>query len=174
MRRFPSLPVEDEERLGDARIAENFIERVFVYRRLCAFFSGRWTPGGLAAFHSAHRLQLLAHSPRESRELDRIVHQAGQHARQEVRARYEAGFMRALSKLATPRRHENVLRCALGYLRGRLDDRSRRELLGLIGDYRAGSVPLMAPVTLIRPATLFSSASPISKTMSTSTRTLKS
>jgi uncharacterized protein YbgA (DUF1722 family)/uncharacterized protein YbbK (DUF523 family) len=150
MRRFPNLPVEEEERLGDPRIAENFIERVFAYRRLRALFSGRWTPSALVAFHSAHRLQLLAHSPREYRELERIVRPAGQFARQEVRARYESAFMRALSKSATPARHVNVLRHALGCLHGRLDDGCRRELLGLIGDYRAGLVPLTAPITLIR------------------------
>jgi uncharacterized protein YbbK (DUF523 family) len=70
---FEALPVEEEGRLNDARLRENFVERVFAYHRLRALFSGRWTLGKLVAFHTAHKLQLLAHSPAGYRELGRLV-----------------------------------------------------------------------------------------------------
>ena len=60
--RFPNLPVEEEGRLSDPRLRENFIERVFAYRRLKELFRGRWTTGRLVAFHTAHKMALLAHS----------------------------------------------------------------------------------------------------------------
>jgi uncharacterized protein YbgA (DUF1722 family) len=70
--------------------------------------------------------------------------------RAELRDRYSALFMQALTTRATPRRHVNVLQHMAGHLRGRLDDASRQELAGVIEDYRGGLVPLVVPVTLVR------------------------
>jgi uncharacterized protein YbbK (DUF523 family)/uncharacterized protein YbgA (DUF1722 family) len=136
MRRYPNLPVEEEGRLNDARLRENFIERVFAYRRLKTFFAGRWTIGGLVALHTAHKLQLLAHSPRAYAELGRMVAGASTMVRGELRDRYESGFMEALSKIATAGRQVNVLQHMAGYFRDRLDAESRRELAAVIEDYR--------------------------------------
>jgi uncharacterized protein YbgA (DUF1722 family)/uncharacterized protein YbbK (DUF523 family) len=146
----PALPVEEEGRLADPRLRENWIERVFAYRRLRSLFAGRWTRGQLVAFHTAHKLQVLAHSPRHYGELGRLVADAKALGRAEVRERYAAGFMEALRHLATPRRQVNVLQHVLGYFRGRLDERDRRELAGLVEDYGRGLVPLIVPITLIR------------------------
>jgi uncharacterized protein YbgA (DUF1722 family)/uncharacterized protein YbbK (DUF523 family) len=150
MRRYPNLPVEEEGRLNDARLRENFIEQVFAYRRLKTFFAGHWTTGGLVALHTAHKLQLLAHSPRAYTELGRMVASASTIARGELRDRYERGFMGALSKIATAARQVNVLQHMVGYFRDRLDAESRRELTAVIEDYRNGLVPLIVPITLVR------------------------
>jgi len=149
MQRYPNLPVEEEGRLCDPRLRENFVERVFAYRRLRKLFGGRWVIGDLVAFHTAHKLQLLAHSPRGYQELGRLVAGAKMLARGELRERYEAQFMAALRSLATPRRHVNVLQHMIGYFRPQLDDASRRELVALVEDYRSGLVPLIVPITLI-------------------------
>jgi len=150
MRRFPNLPIEEEGRLNDARLRDNFIERVFAYRRLRTFFAGRWTTGGLVALHTAHKLQLLAHAPRAYAELGRMVANAASVGRGELRDRYETEFMGALKKIATPARQVNVLQHMAGYFRDRLDPESRRELAAVIEDYRAGLVPLIVPITLVR------------------------
>jgi uncharacterized protein YbgA (DUF1722 family)/uncharacterized protein YbbK (DUF523 family) len=145
-----SLPVEEEGRLSDPRLRENWIERVFAYRRLRSLFGPRWTRGALVAFHTAHKLQLMSHSPRHYAELGRLVAEAKGLARAELRDRYRRGFMDALRQLATPRRQVNVLHHVMGHLRGRADERDRRELLDLIDDYGRGLVPLIVPITLIR------------------------
>jgi uncharacterized protein YbgA (DUF1722 family)/uncharacterized protein YbbK (DUF523 family) len=150
MRRYPNLPVEEEGRLNDPRLRENFIERVFAYRRLRTFFAKRWTIGGLVGFHTAHKLLLLAHSPATYSELGRFVANVKALDRAEVREHYQSAFMAALSRIATPARHTNVLQHIEGYLRNYLDSESRRELAGLIEDYRRGLVPLIAPITLVR------------------------
>jgi len=146
----PALPVEEEGRLADPRLRENWIERVFAFRRVRSLFAGRWTRGDLVAFHTAHKLQVLAHSPRHYAALGRLVADAKEIGRAAVRERYVAGFMDGLRHLATPRRQVNVLQHVLGYFRGRLDDRDRRELAGLVEDYGRGLVPLIVPITLIR------------------------
>lgn len=146
----PQLPMEEEGRLADPRRRENFVERVFAYRRLRTVFAGRWKLRDLVAFHTAHKLLLMAHAPKSYASLGRLVAGAKGVACSEFRARYGAEFMRALRELATPRRHANVLLHILGYLRPHLDVESRRELLGLIEDYRRGQVPLIVPITLIR------------------------
>jgi uncharacterized protein YbgA (DUF1722 family) len=150
MRRFPRLPVEEEGRLHDARLRENFIERIFAYHRLTTLFAGRWTVASLVVFHTAHKLALLAHSPEGYRELGRLVAQGKAIARAELRARYEQGFMDALAAMATPGRHANVLLHMIGYFRDKLDAGSRAELVGAVEDYHKGYVPLIVPVTLVR------------------------
>ncbi|MBI3030953.1 MAG: DUF1722 domain-containing protein [Candidatus Rokubacteria bacterium] len=149
LRRYPSLPVEEEGRLNDPRIRESFVERVFAYRRLRSLFAGRWTLGDLVRFHTAHKLQLLAHSPKACAALGALVADAKPIPRGRLRTRYESEFMTALSEIATLRRHANVLHHIVGHFTKYLDDDSRRELLSLIDDYRAGLVPLVVPLTLI-------------------------
>ncbi|HEX4209747.1 MAG TPA: DUF523 and DUF1722 domain-containing protein [Candidatus Binataceae bacterium] len=150
MRRYPNLPVEEEGRLNDPRLRENFIERVFAYRRLRTFFAERWTLGGLVAFHTAHKLQLLAHVPTAYAELGRLVASAKTANRAELRDQYQTTFMTALKRLATPAHHTNVLQHMAGYFSDNLDSAARRELSSLIDDYRHGLVPLIVPITLIR------------------------
>ncbi len=150
MGRFPHLPVEEEGRLCDPRLRENFVERVFAYRRLRTFFNSRWTLAGLVRFHEEHKLTLLSHSPDAYRVLGRLVAGAKALPRAELRATYQDVFMRALATPATPRKHVNVLQHMLGYFRGVLDEESRAELAGAIEDYRQGLVPLVVPLTLLR------------------------
>lgn len=147
---LPELPVEDEGRLNDARLRENFVERVFAYHRLRGFLAGRWTRGGLVAFHTAHKLQLLAHSQAAYRALGRLVAEARAHAPAALRDRYRSAFMEALARPATPGRHANVLQHMAGHLRGRLDDASRAELAEVIHEYRREQLPLVVPMTLLR------------------------
>lgn len=146
----PSLPTEEEGRLSDPRLRENWIERVFAYRRLRSCFAERWSIGRLVAFHTAHKLQLLSHSPQHYAALGRLVADAKKLGPAVVRERYPHGFMEALRPLATPRRQVNVLQHVLGYFRGLLEDHDRRELAGLVEDYGRGLLPLIVPITLIR------------------------
>ena len=147
---LPQLPVEEEGRLCDPRLRENFVERVFAYRRLRELFRGRWTPGSVVAFHTAHKLQLMAHSPEAYRALGRLVAGVKGADRQGFRRSYEAAFMQALARVASPGRNANVLQHMAGHLRDLLDRADRAELAEAIHDYRRGLVPLVVPLTLIR------------------------
>jgi uncharacterized protein YbgA (DUF1722 family) len=147
---FPSLPVEEEGRLSDPRLRDNFIERVFAYRRLRALFAPRWTMGELVRFHTAHKLVLMAHSVPAYRQLGQYVARAKTVSRARIATEYTERFMAALSVLATPRRHANVLMHMAGYFKTHLDAAGRAELLATIDDYRLGHVPLIVPITLIR------------------------
>jgi uncharacterized protein YbgA (DUF1722 family)/uncharacterized protein YbbK (DUF523 family) len=146
----PALPVEEEGRLNDPVLRENWIERVFAYRRLRSLFAGRYAVGRLVAFHTAHKLQLLAHSPEAYRRLGRLVADAKRIERAALERRYALEFMQALAMRATPRRHVNVLEHCMGYFRDRLDAEARAAVARQIADYRAGLVPLVVPLTLIR------------------------
>ena len=147
---FPTLPVEEEGRLSDPRLRENFIERVFAYARLRSLFSGHWKVGDLVAFHTAHKLLLMAHSPQAYESLGRLVGKARSMPHAELRDRYESDFMGVLREMATTKRHTNVLQHMVGYFSKQLDSDSRQELQALLQDYRAGLVPLVVPLTLIR------------------------
>jgi uncharacterized protein YbgA (DUF1722 family) len=147
---FPNLPVEEEGRLMDPRLRENFIERVFAYQALALFFEGRWTRGRLIAFHTAHKMTLLAHSTAGYNALGRLVAGAADMPRARLRAEYERSFMQTMARVATPQRHTNVLMHLAGHLKKLLDPASKDELLSCIDEYRRGVVPRIVPVTLLR------------------------
>ena len=148
--RFPFLPIEEEGRLCDPRLRENWIERVFAYNRLQSLWAGRWTVRSLIAFHTAHKLVVMAHSPKALADLGRLIAGAKEMSRVELRQRYHEQFMRSLAIPATRGRHANVLQHMAGFLKKQLDAESRRELSDLIHDYRKGEVPLVVPLTLLK------------------------
>jgi uncharacterized protein YbgA (DUF1722 family)/uncharacterized protein YbbK (DUF523 family) len=148
--RFPNLPVEEEGRLSDPRLRENFIERVFAYRRLTDLFAGSWSVGALVKFHTVHKMSLLSHSTSAYRELGRLVACAAEMPKRELRDAYESLFMATLARIATTARHTNVLMHMAGHLKRLLEPASKRELLESIDEYRRGIVPLIVPLTLLR------------------------
>jgi uncharacterized protein YbgA (DUF1722 family)/uncharacterized protein YbbK (DUF523 family) len=150
LRHLPLLPVEEEGRLNDARLRENFVERVFAYRRLRSLFAARWTVGDLVHFHTAEKLLLLAHEPKSYRALGQLVAGAKQLPRVEVESRYGEIYMRSLRVLATKGKNANVLLHMAGYFKDLLGRDEKAELHELIADYRRGLVPLVVPLTLTR------------------------
>jgi uncharacterized protein YbgA (DUF1722 family)/uncharacterized protein YbbK (DUF523 family) len=150
MSRLPNLPVEEDGRLGDPRLRDNFIERVFAYRRLRALFGRRWSVGEVVRFHTSHKLTLMAHSPSACRELGQLVAAAKSSERAGFAAEYQSRFMGTLSVVATPARHANVLQHMLGYVGRDLAPGQQREVLEAIEEHRRGTMPLVVPMTLIR------------------------
>jgi len=150
LRQLPDLPIEEEGRLSDLRLRENWVERVFAYHRLRILWKSKWTIGDLVKFHTVHKLVLMAHSPKAFGDIGRLVAGSKKTPRQELRRQYQASFMAALKVPATRGRNTNVLQHMAGYFKKQLDDESRRELQEQIADYRNGYVPLIVPVTLIK------------------------
>jgi uncharacterized protein YbgA (DUF1722 family)/uncharacterized protein YbbK (DUF523 family) len=145
----PLLPVEDEGRLNDAVLREAFVERVFAGARLRALFGGDWRPGDLVAFHSRHKLQLLAHDPARYRAAGRVVARAGERTRAGVEADYRAVFCAALARTATRGQHANALQHAFSQISEILDDTRRHDILASVEAFRTGTTPLSVPVALL-------------------------
>ena len=150
LERFPHLPVEEEGRLSDPTLRENFIERVFAYRRLQDLFAARWTAGDLVRFHTAHKMSLLSHSTVAYNQLGQVVARAGDMSRTELRAAYETLFMETLAIRATRKRHTNVLHHIAGHLKKLLEANARADVAQTIQEYHGGLVPLVVPITLLR------------------------
>jgi uncharacterized protein YbgA (DUF1722 family)/uncharacterized protein YbbK (DUF523 family) len=150
LRHFPDLPVEEEGRLADAGIRENFIERVFAVARWRAFMARLPRPRDLVAFHAAQKFAILAHSPRHYARLGRLVATAGRVLSATKLADYRALLLEALAIRATPARHVNVLQHLAGFFKRELAPDEGAELAEAIEEYRRGLVPLVVPVTLLR------------------------
>lgn len=147
--RLPLLPIEEEGRLRDPGLRENFIERVFAHRRLLDLFEERASARRLMEFHMRHKFQLLAHSPVQYRALGRIAAEAHS-TPAERRARYAWLFMTALQGRATPKKHANVMQHIMGHLKNRLDGDDKRELLAAIDDCRRERTPPAVPLALLK------------------------
>lgn len=150
MKRFPLLPVEEEGRLHDMPLRENFVERVFAYYRWRIFCASSPSPHDLVRFHTQHKLTLMAHSRQHYQILGRLVAQAGEQRMADLLQEYGTLLMAGLKVKATRKKHANVLSHLQGYLKKQLDTTDKAELVTCIEDYRRGLVPLVVPLTLLK------------------------
>ncbi|WP_233526318.1 YbgA family protein [Actinomadura spongiicola] len=147
---LPDLPTEEDGRLNDPVLREHFIERVFAHARLREFFASDWRPRDLVAFHSRHKMQLLAHSPDGYRKTGRIVAQAGRRPRADLENDYRHAFTATLAVRAGRGRHTNALQHILGLISEDLDPTRRQDIAAAIDSYRQGRAPLSVPIALLR------------------------
>lgn len=146
----PGLPIEEEGRLHDPPLRERFIEAIFSRNRWRTLVERGLSRPALVAFHEAHKMLLLAHHEEIARRLGRLVGSFGRLPDEEIYASYAADFAAAFERAATPARHVNVLEHLFGHLKRVLGTREKREIADAIGEYRAGRVPLVVPITLLR------------------------
>jgi uncharacterized protein YbgA (DUF1722 family) len=148
--RFPLLPVEDEGRLHDPALRENFIERVFTFKRWQEFKSLDKSVGGLVSFHTSHKLLIMAHSPKHYSALGKLVADPKTYKRDKQFELYFATLMEGLQFLATVKKNTNVLQHMAGYFKQRLSADEKQELLDVITSYHRELVPLIVPITLMQ------------------------
>jgi len=146
--RFPRIPVEDEGRLQDPGIRENFIETIFVLQRWREMEAAR-KPGGLVDFHSRHKYTLMAHSPEKLKALGKLTGRAGK-LTEETRDEYFQTLLDLLALKKTPKKNYNVILHIAGYFKGVLTSGEKEELLETAEQYHQGLVPLIVPLTLLR------------------------
>lgn len=149
MEHFPLLPVEEDGRLNDPRLRENFIEIIFTLKRWRESIAAGKTQGALVDFHTRHKLLILSHSPETYRQMGKLV--AGRQGLElnETYAAYMTLLMKGMRMRATTKKHVNVLQHVLGYFKKQLDADEKQEVLQIIEDYRAGLLPLIVPITLL-------------------------
>ena len=149
MDHFPLLPVEEEGRLHDPALRENFIERVFALARWRELLAGDVDRGSLVEFHTKHKLLILSHSTRHYQEMGRLVARAKQVPLKGLLEQYQKQFMEALKLKATPKKNANVLMHMAGYFKDVLTSGEKAELLEIIDLYRKERMPLIVPITLV-------------------------
>lgn len=149
MERFPFMPVEDDGRLHDPALRENFIERIFVFKRWREMKRSGGMIRDLILFHTEHKLLILAHSPKHYTLLGRLVADAKKWERKALLNEYFAVLMDGLRLLATTRKNTNVLQHIAGYFKKRLSPKEKQELSTVIQTYHKGLVPLIVPLVLI-------------------------
>lgn len=147
---WPDLPVEEEGRLNDPVLRENFIERVFCRHRWRGLVRTGLSRRRLVEFHTAHKLLLRSHNEAGYRRLGQLVASAGRIPDRQLFDEYESEFFSTLRWKTTTKKHTNVLFHILGYFKNALSPAEKQEMVALIEDYRAGLVPLVVPVTLLR------------------------
>ncbi len=147
---LPELPVEEDGRLHDDALRENFIERIFCRQRWRVLQRRGMSRARLVEFHTAHKMLLRSHSEAGYLRLGRIVANEAKLTPRQLGAAYEHEFHACLRTPATRQRHANVLQHALGYFKTLLGATEKREVLSSIDDYRAGWLPLIVPTTLLR------------------------
>jgi uncharacterized protein YbgA (DUF1722 family)/uncharacterized protein YbbK (DUF523 family) len=149
MEHFPLLPVEEEGRLHDPRLRENFIEAIFTLKRWREMLRQQGGRGTLVDFHTRHKLLLRAHSLEHLRQLGKLVAQASSLAVAELYERYQKLLLEALGRKTTTKKNTDVLYHLMGHFKKDLSADEKQELREIIDQYHRGLVPLIVPVTLI-------------------------
>jgi uncharacterized protein YbgA (DUF1722 family)/uncharacterized protein YbbK (DUF523 family) len=149
MEHFPLLPVEEEGRLHDPILRENFIERIFTLKRWREIVAQKESRGNLVSFHTRHKLLILSHSPRHYETMGKRVAQAKDLPPKELYQKYQILLMEALLLKTTPKKNSNVLQHMMGYFKEQLSSDEKQELLEVIDHYREEYLPLIVPATLM-------------------------
>ncbi|MFP3869374.1 MAG: YbgA family protein [Syntrophobacteria bacterium] len=150
MEHFSLLPFEEEGRLHDTRLRENFIERVFALKRWRDLLKRNRSRGNLVAFHTEHKLLILSHSPKHHRTMGKLVAEASGIPTPQLYSQYQSLLMEALKLKTTVKKNINVLQHMMGYFKKQLSADEKQELLEIIEQYRQGYVPLIVPLTLVK------------------------
>jgi uncharacterized protein YbgA (DUF1722 family) len=150
MKEIPLMPVEEEGRLNDNPIRENFIVRVFAYHRFRELVSDKFSLGALVKFHTDHKYLILAHSPKHYELLGKLVAHSKKLGRVGLIEKYGTLFMEGLAVKSNVKKNVNVLHHIIGFLRNQLTVIEKDDILQTIDDYHKELVPLIVPVTLIR------------------------
>ncbi len=149
MDRFPMLPVEDEGRLHDGALRENFIQRVFVFHRWKVLKEDGITFPGLLNFHRDHKLLIMSHSPALLRQLGHLLGSASKQTVETVLTQYILTLMEGLKLKSTVNKNVNVLHHILGYFKKQISSDEKQEMLDIIQHYHMHQIPLIVPVTLL-------------------------
>jgi uncharacterized protein YbgA (DUF1722 family)/uncharacterized protein YbbK (DUF523 family) len=150
MEHFPLLPVEDEGRLHDPRLRDNFIERIFTLKRWREALAKKESRGIVVDFHTKHKLLILSHSPTHYQTMGKLVAKAKELPIKELYQQYQTILMEALQLKTTPKKNANVLMHMMGYFKEQLSSDEKKELLEVIDHYRQEDIPLIVPITLIQ------------------------
>jgi len=149
MDHFPLIAVEEEGRLHDPGLRENFIERIFTLKRWRECLTRKKTVGNLVDFHTRHKLLVLSHSDKIYRMMGKLVAGGKGVPAKALYGQYETHLMEALKLKTTTRKNTNVLHHMMGYFKKQLSPDEKQELLEIIERYRHGLIPLIVPITLI-------------------------
>jgi uncharacterized protein YbgA (DUF1722 family)/uncharacterized protein YbbK (DUF523 family) len=146
---FPLLPVEEEGRLHDPKLRENFVERIFALKRWREVLAQKESRGNLIDFHTQQKLLILSHSPKHYQIMGKLVAKAKEILLKELYQQYQTILMEALQLKTTPKKNANVLMHMMGYFKEQLSSDEKQELLEVIDHYRQEVIPLIVPTTLI-------------------------
>jgi len=150
MEHFPLLPVEDEGRLHDPKLRDNFIERIFALKRWREVLGKKESRGNVVDFHTRHKLLILSHSSKHYQIMGKLVAKAKDLPIKELYQQYQTILMEALQLKTTPKKTANVLQHMMGYFKEQLSFGEKQELLEVIDHYRQEYIPLIVPITLIQ------------------------
>jgi len=149
MEHFPLTPVEEDGRLHDPVLRENFIERIFALRRMAKVSQGGNSLRAIVDFHAHNKLLIMSHSPKHLQEMGRLVANTKDSVPQRLINRYQELLMEALKLKATAKKNTNVLMHMFGYFKKDLDPSEKQEVLEIVDEYRRELIPLIVPITLI-------------------------
>ena len=146
-----NLPTEEEGRLNDPRLRENFVSQVFCYKRWQDLLKEGLTHSRIMQFHAQHKFLLMAHGQTGMRSLGNLLGRSGKSVHADpLGAKYFDKFCEVMRQTPTRRNHANVLQHLAGYFSVHLTSDDRAELAHVIDSYRGERLPLIVPVTLIR------------------------
>ena len=149
MEHFPLVPTEEDGRLHDPILRENFIEQIFTLRRWRDVVNMRWGMKNLVGFHSRNKFLILSHSEKHYRKMGKLVAEGKKMSAKDLLSLYETYLIEALRLKPSIKKNVNVLLHMMGYFKTNISADEKKELLEIINQYGGNTVPLIVPVTMM-------------------------
>lgn len=150
MELMPLLPVEEAGRLNDPGLRDNFLTRVFAFHDFKTNVAAAPTAKKLIDFYSRYKYQVMVHHVPSYFSIGRYLSNLSGRDINTSSDEFFRLFMEALTHHATRRGNTNVIMHLRGYLKEHLNTQDKHELSQLIDSYKAGMVPLVVPLTLLK------------------------
>jgi uncharacterized protein YbgA (DUF1722 family)/uncharacterized protein YbbK (DUF523 family) len=148
--RWPLLPVEESGRLNDADLCENFILRVYAWHEWHTEVLPSLTAHSLLRFWSSYKYLVLAHDEKTYRQIGPLLGNLAVENLSALAADFFALLMHALDKPSTRASNTNALQHLRGFIKNATDETEKNTLNVLIDQYKAGVVPLIVPLSMLR------------------------
>ena len=141
--KFPLLPMEEEGRLCDPWLKENFLMQIFSYKNIFEFLKLKVSFKDLISFHTSYKYLIYAKSHNAYKFLGNIVANHDKKDLPVVLDEYKSYFLKTISKKGTISNTYNVLLHMFGYFKKLITREEKVEILETIDEFKQEIIPLI-------------------------------
>ncbi|ATB69463.1 YbgA-like protein [Sulfurospirillum diekertiae] len=146
---FEDFPIEEEARLIDPWLRENFVMQVFAYHDAMMLRQNIKTMQELVSFHTAYKFLLQSKHEANYRFLGKIVANHAKKSLKETTEAYIALFKQTIAHKGSIGKTVNVLQHMVGFFKKELSSGEKQALHLQIEEFRDEIIPLIAVMSTI-------------------------
>ncbi|RBQ28471.1 DUF523 and DUF1722 domain-containing protein [Aliarcobacter vitoriensis] len=146
--KMPYLPIEEEGRLNDAWLRENFLMQVYSYGDLKDFFKLEKKISNLIDFHTSYKYLIYSKSQNSYKILGKLVANQQMKNIEELYFEYEKEFLKAIAIKSSLNKTFNILLHIFGYFKKHITKEEKADILESLFDFKNRVIPLISVIKI--------------------------